>query len=466
MKAAIQSSENLVVISAGPGTGKTYVITQRIAYLLEQKIQPEKIIVLTFTQKAAEQMRRRIQDLLPAHQTSQITMGTFHSIAWQCIQTTPLNLPENLQILDSQKQQEFFKIATSIYSDINPQDKYTIDAHELQREYSKTINLEQEFIPNSMLEQIADIYADLKARHECIDFDDLLILWREILSDPNHNLRDIKHVLVDEYQDVTCIQANIVNLLSQNAALFVVGDEAQSIYSFRGVQHDVMSRLYNQPQTKTYNLNVSHRNPPQVLDIANKVRQKLHISNNIVSAPCLSDLSEQVFSIQTCNIHQEAQWVTDQALRLMQSGVPFHEQVALVRRHQDARTLAKTLKTNGIPISLDNPSQNLESQQTVENANCFHIHTIHSAKGLEWSAVFILGLVEDRFPLQRCLSSPDAEQEERRLFYVACTRARRYLYLCYYVSSLGAHSKKLYPSRYIQELPHTISTYFDDVQES
>jgi DNA helicase-2/ATP-dependent DNA helicase PcrA len=289
---AVTSVNGPHLIIAGAGTGKTRTITYRVAYLVELGIKPESILLLTFTRRAAGEMLRRAAILLDAR-CENVAGGTFHSFANTVLrQYAPLiKFESSFTILDQGDAEDVVNLLRTTMK---------FDAHErrfprkqtLFDIFSKSVNTQQtlkhvlkEEYPHfeEYLEEITALhkaYDTYKARHNLMDYDDLLLYLRKLLRDVDHvrlTLSDrYRYIMVDEYQDTNRIQADIVRLLAaKHGNIMAVGDDAQAIYSFRGATvRNILDFPEEFPECRIVKLEENYRSTQPILDLTNEILRR------------------------------------------------------------------------------------------------------------------------------------------------------------------------------------------------
>ena len=632
--AVLYTDGNSMVI-AGAGSGKTRVLTYKIAHLLEEGVEPWSILALTFTNKAAGEMKQRIAARVGENRARFLWMGTFHSIFSRILRSEAvlLGYTSNFTIYDQQDSQNLIK---SIVKDMQLDDK-TYKASVVQNRIS---NAKNRLVTASAYIQNADIYkhdqfkripmvGKIYERYEqrcrqsdAMDFDDLLlntfILFRDHPDVLERYGTSFKYILVDEYQDTNYAQHCIVWQLTRNGAkVCVVGDDAQSIYSFRGANLDNMlkfSKLY--PDSKLFKLEQNYRSTQTIVEAAGSLICKNHAQ---IPKKVFSE-NEQGDKIKVLCAHsdlEESEMVVNRLLDLHTfKDVPWSQMAVLYRTNAQSRPLEEALRKRGLPYKiygglsfyqrkeikdviayfrmsvnpndeeafkriinypargigqttvgkilsaamengvslwsvLCDPSEysldvnsgtasklsafktmlesfmadastkdaqqlserivnetgimrELQADTTVEgmgrkenveellaniaqfcldrkeegNEKCFMtdylsevslmtdqdneteedlekvtLMTVHSAKGLEFDAVFIVGLEENLFPSDMSGDSEREIEEERRLFYVAMTRARKYLTLLFATTRFKFGSVDFCtPSRFLKDI--------------
>lgn len=287
-KEAVINTEGPVLVIAGAGSGKTKVLTTRIAYLIEnKKVNSENILAITFTNKAAKEMKDRVSNILK-RDVRRMHISTFHSFGVEILREYGylVNIDKNFTILDSDDSLKVIKI---IIDDMNL-NKTISPKHvkEVISSYKNKLVLPEEAEKNTYTfeeKQIVDIYEKYNKKlynSNSVDFDDLLLIPYLILDKYNAVLEDFqekyKYILIDEYQDTNDAQYFLVKILSAKYKnLFVVGDSDQSIYSFRGANYkNILNFTKDFPNAKVIKLEQNYRSTNNILSIANNV-----IKNNI-----------------------------------------------------------------------------------------------------------------------------------------------------------------------------------------
>ncbi len=620
---AVTSEDGASLVIAGAGSGKTRVVTYRVAYLIEKGIDPRRILLLTFTNKASREMLHRVE-LLIKGESRRVWGGTFHHIGNMILRKygNAINLDSNFTILDREDSKELIE---SCVTEMKLRvDKMFPKGNVLVNVISHSIGTERiveeeigENYPHLIvyteeIEKVKNRYESKKRAMNLVDFDDLLFLWKKIMVDVPEIREKLSerflHVLVDEYQDTNKIQAEIVDLMAlKHKSLMVVGDDSQAIYSFRGACFDnIIEFPERYPGTKVFKLTTNYRSTDEILGLANEsillnskqFPKDLHSINRKGPLPALIPLK---------NAGQQAEFISQRILDLIDEGVPLDEIAVLYRSHYQsmdlqmeltrrripyevrsglrffeqahikdiisylrailnpmdeiswmrilkltpgigsvtARKIWETVKSSEHPVEtiksegilkaipkrgrenwslfrsnvdgldeenvLKHPSEtirhiilngydahlkktyenynerkedieqlanysnnfsstreflsdlallsNIQSEDIIEaeeDGETIVLSTVHRAKGLEWSRVFIIGLSDGSFPSAKSMGDLAKEEEERRVFYVALTRAKDELYLCYPIMDNRWHDGSIIkrPSPFIQELPN------------
>lgn len=355
------------LILAGAGAGKTRVLTTKIAYLLTQGVAPFQILALTFTNKAAREMKGRISDLVGAPLARFITVGTFHSVFSRFIRSYAdrLGYTNTYTIYDSTDSRSLVKI---IIKELELDEKLykpaTIQAHissekndgyspgELAEDMQTNRTSLNKSFPH--LPQIYQEYEIRCRRANAMDFDDLLLNMLKLLQKFD-DVRAVfherfKYLLVDEYQDTNRVQHRIVQLLkAPDAELTVVGDDAQSIYSFRGAVIDnILHFSHTFPNAKLFKLTKNYRSTENIVNLANGL-----IAKNERRIPkvveAVAGKGEKILLFESFNAPMEAQQVASLVNKLITDGVDPEEIAILYRTNAQSRLLEQNLKTFGVP---------------------------------------------------------------------------------------------------------------------
>lgn len=575
-----------LLILAGAGSGKTKTLTHRSAWLVSKKnIPPEKIIMLTFTNKAGGEMRNRVRSLLKGQAP---WAGTFHSFCARILRIDGkhIGVPGDFLIYDTSDQEELIKEAIKNLGMTGSASPKTMLGAISQAKNELTDALEySEYARGSWERKVALVFLEYKRllrKNEALDFDDLLLETVRLFREANILAKyqgKFEYVLVDEWQDTNKVQYEIVRLLCENRGnLTVVGDASQSIYSWRGANYKNLVNLKTDfPNLKIINLEQNYRSTQNILDAAFGVisKNRLHPILRLWTA---KKRGEAIKLFQARSELQEGLFVTNEIEKLKEGGVPLSQMAVLYRTNAQSRVLEEAFLHSGIPyilvgalrfyerkeikdaiaylrllvnpkdsislkraeklgkgrlkkfegfagsykpeekttletlddvlretgyLELYNPdieedagrlenikelrsvatefpnlSEFLEQVALVETAQSVkgrlaHNHdtsgneavtlmTAHAAKGLEFKVVFLVGLEEGLFPHSRALLDNEELEEERRLAYVAITRAGEQLYLTFSSRRLlfGQRGTNV-PSRFISEIPEHLIENID-----
>jgi DNA helicase-2/ATP-dependent DNA helicase PcrA len=624
-------AEPLLVV-AGAGTGKTRALTYRVARLIRRGTPPERVLLCTFTNRAAREMTRRVEALTGVSARAMYA-GTFHHVANRLLRELGdhVGLSPGYGIIDREDCREIIgqcvsELGSALTKSRFPRPGLLLSIFSLAANRQLPV---QDVVETSyprfrkradQISEVAAAYAQRKGSLNVVDFDDLLLGWLALMTRSDEAATIIgerfAHVLVDEYQDVNQLQANIVDRVARRggSSITVVGDDAQSIYSFRGASVDIMLDFPKRfPDARVLRLQTNYRSGPKILELANRsIEGNINRLEKTLRAHRTSGTSPVCLAVGTDE--EQACFVCQRLLELHhEESIPLREIAVLYRAHSHSMELQVELGRRNIPFAvrsglrffeqahikdvfaylraLHNPTDELAlarlfqihpgvgratsrvvleslrremergrpieslaahidemrtrgevrssvtkpleglsanmrelgrevnesgvgasmrwlaegvyksyASKTYSNADerledimqlalyaeRFHelepflseialaggvaaqgikpgkdpdddhltLSTIHQAKGLEWRVVFLIGLCEGMFPSALALRDLRGEEEERRLFHVAATRAKDELYLCRptFSQSERDFKKVLRPSRFLTEL--------------
>jgi DNA helicase-2/ATP-dependent DNA helicase PcrA len=368
--AAVTAPPGPLLVIAGAGSGKTRTLTYRVAYLLENGIDPRNILLLTFTNKAARQMLDRVANLLPVD-ASGLWGGTFHSVGNRILRRhgSALGYSSGFTIMDREDQKDLINTVVAS-AGIEPKEIRFPKGDVLGEIFSFVVNTEKPleellaekfpyFLP--LLDKIRDVhgrYEKKKKATNSLDFDDLLektlSMFQQHESITEFYRRQFQFILVDEYQDTNKIQADLVDLLARDHRnVMVVGDDAQSIYSWRGANfQNILEFPERYPDAQVFKIEMNYRSVPEILEVANaaiaaNVEQfRKHLSatrqSNAVK-PALVALNDGA---------EQAQFVAQRILELRDEDVDLSDIAVLYRAHYHAIELQLELSRRGIPYQI------------------------------------------------------------------------------------------------------------------
>jgi len=395
-----------ILVIAGAGSGKTRVVTYRVARLLEKGVSPNNIMLLTFTNKAAREMLRRVEELLKID-TRFIWGGTFHHIGNMILRhhANLLGFNKNFTILDNEDAKDLIDVVIK-EAKIDKKEKFFPKASLIKEIFSYAINT-MESIENVLFDRfpfflslkrelsaIYKLYTEKKKNINAMDFDDLLFYWHKLLEE-NKDLREyyatvFSHILVDEYQDTNMIQGKIVDFMGMlNRNLMVVGDDAQSIYSFRGANFkNIMEFPKKYQDAKIYKLETNYRSTPEILKLANTSisHNKMQFTKNLKSIkqsgnrPVLTHLRDVI---------QQAEFVAQRILELRDDGIPLEEIAVLYRAHYQSMELQMELTKRGIPFEIRSGLRFFE-QAHIKDVVSFLRVMVNNRDELSWKRLLKL----------------------------------------------------------------------------
>jgi len=357
-RSAVTTIRGPLLILAGAGTGKTRVITARVAYLMAEGVKPENILAVTFTNKAATEMRERLAGMVEPDQAKKVTMSTFHALCVRILRAgiERLGYKNNFTIYDESDQ---LGLIRKIITRTAAQDE-KLDPHQAKNLISKAKNngWSAPADEKTLLSAVFARYqADLKTLN-AVDFDDLLLLTVKLLSE-HAEVREkwqlrFKYLMVDEFQDTNRLQLELVTLLADsNKNVAVVGDDDQSIYGWRGAEvANLLEFESHFPNPAVVKLEQNYRSTNAILGTANSL-----IKNNPRRRPkalwSAMEGGEKVRLIQAANDREEAQFVAEEIQRRsFEEGLPWEGFAVLYRMNAQSRLIEENLRRLQIPYRL------------------------------------------------------------------------------------------------------------------
>lgn len=358
-----------ILVIAGAGSGKTRTLTYRVSRLIEDGIDPSDILLLTFTNKASREMLSRVEQLVTTD-TRRIWGGTFHSIGNRLLRRYAdiIGYRSNFSILDDEDSKEMMEaaISSSIAKTLEkrfPKGDVLLDLHSFvaNTRTPMQLHLEQNYphfaLYKPEIEDVFEKYAERKRASNVMDFDDLLLNWKKLLDDhPDvaEGLRTkFQHVLVDEYQDTNRLQAEIVDsMAAKRRNVMVVGDDAQSIYSFRGASFEnVLTFPLRFPEATIHKLETNYRSTRQILELANlsiannryQFRKELTATRGVGPDPAVVGVDD---------VFEQASFVAQRILELRDEGESLSDIAILYRSHYQSLELQMELSRRLIPYEI------------------------------------------------------------------------------------------------------------------
>src|SRR5580704_7170008 len=367
---AVTSSPGPALVLAGAGSGKTRTLTYRVAWLLDNGVEPESILLLTFTNKAAREMLARVTDLLPL-ETRAIWGGTFHSIGNRLLRrhVREIGFQPGFSIMDREDQEDLLEAVVGA-SGIDAKQVRFPTAEVLGDIFSFALNTDrsvaqviaqkyQRFHPfTHQIEVLQKKYEERKRAANVVDFDDLLEktvrLLKENPSTAEFYQRHFQFILVDEYQDTNKLQSEFIDLLAmRHQSVMVVGDDAQSIYSWRGANYqNILDFPKRYPKARIYRIETNYRSVPEIVALANasiRENRKQFLKtlrahrNGLEIKPALVALYDN---------NQQAAFVAQRILELRDEGIDLNTMAVLYRAHFQSLEVQLALTRAGIPFAI------------------------------------------------------------------------------------------------------------------
>lgn len=625
----VSQADGPCLVLAGAGSGKTRTLIYRVAYLLERGVRPEEILLVTFTNKAAGQMRDRVEALLQT-KAKGLWCGTFHHIGNRILRvySKSIGLKEGFGILDDEDSRDLVKACIKSlgagagearFPKAGVVQSVLSFAANSRQSVSAVIASQYAYLGSFVrdFERVRLLYEEKKKKTDNLDYDDLLIRWIELMQKApevrDRLLRQFRYVLVDEYQDTNRLQDELIGLISSHHKnLLVVGDDAQSIYSFRAAEiKNILDFPERHPGAKIFKLETNYRSTRPILDLANaSIAHNAHqFPKKLRSARAEEENTANPQIVKVRDTRQGAAFVAQRILEFREDDISLDQIAVLFRARYQAAELELELAKRGIPYVirggvrffeqahikdvlsylriLTNPADELawtraltlqpgiggtfaekifeaaqkepvdlarvaqpsfgehlpprvreglagfkrvlerllkedrsnrpdlliedilengyqkhvllnfdnardrledlkelvnfahtykslkefladatlregfkgeslvEDPDRVQEQSALVLSTIHQAKGLEWKAVFVIGLAEGLFPHAKSMEKENELEEERRLFYVSVTRAQNHLILVHAMSRYDYNTGTVLsrPSCFLAELP-------------
>jgi DNA helicase-2/ATP-dependent DNA helicase PcrA len=363
---AVVSKEGAILVIAGAGSGKTKTLTYRVARLIEDGIPPENILLLTFTKKAAAEMLSRATRVLD-NRCEKVAGGTFHSFANIILRkySKLLNLKNNFTILDKtdcediinhitgqlfpKKEKRFPKKSTILEIYSKSVNKETPTKQIIQEEFPQFAHCEDKII------EIHKAYVVYKRENSVLDYDDLL-LYVKLLLENNEELRkrlsnQYQYIMVDEYQDTNTLQADVIKLLaSEHNNIMAVGDDAQSIYSFRGANYrNILDFPKLFENTKIIKLEQNYRSTQNILKLTNAIISE---AKERYAKTLFSDINSPIVPALICakDSQMEADFICQKILELLDEDVSLSDICVLARNARMSYSLEIELSKRAIPF--------------------------------------------------------------------------------------------------------------------
>jgi DNA helicase-2/ATP-dependent DNA helicase PcrA len=365
--AAVTAGEGPSLVIAGAGSGKTRTLVYRVAYLIDSGVDPSQILLLTFTRKSAQEMLERAGELIGAR-SERVRGGTFHSVANMLLRRygRSIDLEPNFTILDRGDAEDLIALVRAQLG-LNEKDKRFPRKATIAEMFSKSENtlrpLDEIVVEEfnhfadhlDALGQLQRGYQASKRQRQLVDYDDLLVLLRRLLMEDEAVRRSIsslyRYILVDEYQDTNRLQADVIrHLASIHQNVMVVGDDAQSIYAFRGATFkNIMEFPSLFPGTTIYKLEENYRSTQPILNLANTVieeaREKYtkHLFTRKLDGPL-------PVLVEAAGENAQSRFIAQKILELREEGVPLSEMAVLFRSSFHSFDLEIELSRHGLPF--------------------------------------------------------------------------------------------------------------------
>ncbi|MCP4050782.1 MAG: ATP-dependent helicase [bacterium] len=403
---AVSFDEGPLLVIAGAGSGKTKTIVHRVARLIASNVQPESILLLTFTRKAANEMLKRASHILD-YRCQHITGGTFHSFANLILRrySRHIGYDENFTIMDRSDSEDLISLIRKD-NKYNKLDKRFPKKNTILNVISKSINTSTsisnvlsndypQFIEyDRSLEEINSIYQMRKIEMQTMDYDDLLTKLLDLLkTTPEVRAKlqqQFRYILVDEYQDTNAIQSEIINsLANEKKNVMAVGDDSQSIYSFRGADFkNIMTFPEMFPETKVITLEENYRSSQSILDITNAViaRAKEKYSKNLFTKK--TEGPKPVYIETECD-NEQSRFICQKILELREEGIELNDIAVLIRSGWHSNDLEIELKAHNLPFVKHGGFKFIETSHIKDVLSFFKI-IYNPSDAISWQRILLL----------------------------------------------------------------------------
>ena len=419
---AIRHFKGPCLCIAGPGSGKTAVITARIKYLIdEMNVSPTNILVITFTKAAAVQMKQRFQQSIGGR-SARVTFGTFHAIFFTILKYAYHYTADNI-IKEDLKRQILKDIISKTDLEIQDENEFISDIEaEISRVKGENMELSNYYSPNcsgELFRKIFNSYNNALERRSLIDFDDMLIYCYELLSQRQDILRmwqkQYPFILIDEFQDINKVQYDVVKLLAKPYNnLFIVGDDDQSIYGFRGARPDIMQQfIKDYKDAVKYTLSVNYRCSGNIVKAAGLVIK--NNKNRFDKEITANNPDGEIVDIQEFGkLSEENDVIRNKIMENRNNGMPYGEMAVLFRTNTQARALTSKLMEYNIPFVMKERIPNIYDHWIARDIFTYIKVALGSR---ERAAVMRIINRPKRYVHRNAFSEPYVDFEELKHFY-------------------------------------------------
>ena len=364
---AVEHVDHPCLVLAGPGSGKTTVITHRTKKLIEEDgISPSNILVITFTKAAAMEMQQRFLQLMGGKRLP-VSFGTFHAVYFQILKYAYNYRAENI-IREEKKYEILRNIVHKTELDISDENEFVANL------ISEISNVKGEMLdvayyyskncPEEVFKKIFREYNDTLIRANLIDFDDMLVMCYELLTKRKDILKlwqdKYRYILIDEFQDINRVQYEVIRLLAKpQDNLFIVGDDDQSIYRFRGARPEIMLNFEKDyPEAKKIILDTNYRSTPEIVAAAGKlIRNNKKRFEKQIRAERENGSKPVILPFD--NVYKECNYILEEIEQLIAKGLTYQDMAVLYRTNTNPRTLLEKLMEHNIPFCMKDVIPNL-----------------------------------------------------------------------------------------------------------
>lgn len=421
-KQAVEHNKGPMMVLAGPGAGKTLVITYRTKTLIEKYgVEPGKILVITFTKAAAEEMKVRFQNIMDGKYVP-VRFGTFHAVFFSILKHAYHYTASNI-IRESEKKRILLEIVENMELDIEDLNEFIQDMeNEISLVKGEMLSLEHYFPMNcakDIFQKVYTRYNQALQRRKLIDFDDMLVYCYELLTQRPDILKmwqqQFQYILIDEFQDINKVQYDIIRLLARpNNNLFIVGDDDQSIYRFRGAKPEIMLQFEEvYPSAKKVLLDVNYRSTACIVETASMViaHNKTRFPKNIRTD---NERGQEVAIREFEDLKQQNEKIIEKVREYQKQGMPLSQIAVLFRTNMQPRALIGKFMEYNIPFCVREQIPNINEHWIAKDIIAY----IKLAQGKRDRSLFLkVANRPKRYLSRQIFDTQEISFERLRLFF-------------------------------------------------
>ncbi|MCH5342007.1 MAG: ATP-dependent helicase [Acetatifactor sp.] len=440
---AVTKADGPLLVLAGPGSGKTFTITRRILYLLEQGTPPEQLLVITFTREAAMSMQRRFQEMSKAFLP--VNFGTFHSVFYHILKKS--NVIKNQKLLNNfEKKKILLPILTKYCENMEEKTGESLGEDALQllsaiSFYKNTLRLEEAAgkAPaqwQSVFRAILEHYEKAVRSRGGLDFDDMLCRCRDLLTSDTRLLSSwqerFRHILIDEFQDINPVQYEVVKLLAgEHCSIFAVGDDDQAIYGFRGSEPECLRRFEREYNAEKVLLDVNYRSHPQIVRVSlavvgeNRDRFEKQLRPSPEREQGEEEQENRVRLLAFTDREEQYGYLIDRLQTFLRDRDDTKKECAvLFRTNSYMQGLAVRLRTAGIPFAMGERMQSVYEHFIAKDIMAY----LTLAEG-HWDREALLRIINrpSRYISREAVGSYGSSIQDLISYYEAQKRYDRYI---------------------------------------
>lgn len=421
-KQAVEHNKGPMMVLAGPGAGKTLVITYRTKTLIEKYgVEPGKILVITFTKAAAEEMKVRFQNIMDGKYVP-VRFGTFHAVFFSILKHAYHYTASNI-IRESEKKRILLEIVENMELDIEDLNEFIQDMeNEISLVKGEMLSLEHYFPMNcakDIFQKVYTRYNQALQRRKLIDFDDMLVYCYELLTQRPDILKmwqqQFQYILIDEFQDINKVQYDIIRLLARpNNNLFIVGDDDQSIYRFRGAKPEIMLQFEEvYPSAKKVLLDVNYRSTACIVETASMViaHNKTRFPKNIRTD---NERGQEVAIREFEDLKQQNEKIIEKVREYQKQGMPLSQIAVLFRTNMQPRAMIGKFMEYNIPFCVREQIPNIYEHWIAKDIIAY----IKLAQGKRDRSLFLkVANRPKRYLSRQIFDTQEISFERLRLFF-------------------------------------------------